>query len=83
MNKTAHSSRPLRRSLDTEKQERVEILDQTQLPWREVWLRLETLTDAECAIRGMQVRGAPLIGVTAAYGLALALGQDASDAAVN
>ncbi|MDR1350787.1 MAG: S-methyl-5-thioribose-1-phosphate isomerase [Zoogloeaceae bacterium] len=83
MKKTTPSPRPLRRSLDAEKQERVDILDQTQLPWRKVWLRLETLADAECAIRIMQVRGAPLIGVTAAYGLALALTRDASDDALN
>lgn len=36
-------------------------------------MRLASLTDAAHAIRSMQVRGAPLIGVTAAYGLALAL----------
>ncbi|MDR3159824.1 MAG: S-methyl-5-thioribose-1-phosphate isomerase, partial [Zoogloeaceae bacterium] len=83
MKKAALLRRPLCRALDAEKQERVDVLDQTQLPWREVWLRLETLADAECAIRVMQVRGAPLIGVTAAYGLALALKQDASDAALN
>jgi methylthioribose-1-phosphate isomerase len=82
MQKAAVMRRPLRRTRDGQ-QERVEILDQTQLPWREIWLRLETLADAEYAIRVMQVRGAPLIGVTAAYGLALALTQDASDAALN
>jgi methylthioribose-1-phosphate isomerase len=83
MKSPALSPRPLRRSLDAEKQERVDILDQTQLPWRKVWLRLETLADAEYAIRAMQVRGAPLIGATAAYGLALGLTRDASDKALN
>ena len=58
----------------------VEILDQTRLPHEVVTVRLETLDDACRAIRDMQVRGAPLIGATAAYGLALALRADASDA---
>ena len=48
----------------------VEILDQTRLPFDLVVLRLETMADFEVAIRDMQVRGAPLIGATAAYGLA-------------
>lgn len=43
-------------------------------------LRLSTLDEAAHAIRTMQVRGAPLIGVTAAYGVALAMRQDAGDA---
>jgi methylthioribose-1-phosphate isomerase len=57
----------------------VEIFDQTRLPHEVATLRLETLDDACRAIRDMQVRGAPLIGVTAAYGLALALRVDPSD----
>ena len=57
----------------------VEIIDQTQLPHAFVTRRLETLEDAAHAIRTMLVRGAPLIGATAAYGLALALRGDASD----
>jgi len=57
----------------------VEVIDQTRLPAELCWLRLETL-DACCeAIRDMRVRGAPLIGVTAAFGLACALREDASD----
>ena len=58
------------------------IIDQTRLPheFETVWL--ETLADAAQAIATMQVRGAPLIGITAAYGLCFALGQDASDAAL-
>ncbi len=59
----------------------VEIIDQTRLPFELVVARLEHLVDAAEAIRTMQVRGAPLIGVTAAYGLCLALRADASDAA--
>ncbi|MDE2357737.1 MAG: S-methyl-5-thioribose-1-phosphate isomerase [Alphaproteobacteria bacterium] len=60
----------------------VEILDQTRLPHEVRVVRLRTVTDAIDAIAQMQVRGAPLIGVTAAYGLALALSADASDAAL-
>ncbi|MEE9210651.1 MAG: S-methyl-5-thioribose-1-phosphate isomerase, partial [Kiloniellales bacterium] len=58
----------------------VEIIDQTRLPHAFVTRRLETLDEAATAIRDMWVRGAPLIGATAAYGLALALRTDASDA---
>lgn len=54
----------------------VEIIDQTRLPHAFVRRRLETLDDAAAAIRDMWVRGAPLIGATAAYGLALALRRD-------
>lgn len=57
----------------------VGIIDQTQLPHVFEVARLETLEDAAQAISTMQVRGAPLIGVTAAYGLCLALRQDPSD----
>lgn len=57
----------------------VEIIDQTRLPHELVIAKLRTLDDAARAIRSMQVRGAPLIGVTAAYGLCLAMRADASD----
>src|SRR6266516_2813277 len=60
----------------------VGIIDQTRLPHEFVTARLETLEHAVTAIRTMQVRGAPLIGATAAYGLSLALRADASDAAL-
>ena len=56
------------------------VLDQTRLPREAAMLRLNTLEDAAHAIRVMQVRGAPLIGATAAYGVALGLAADASDA---
>jgi methylthioribose-1-phosphate isomerase len=59
--------------------DRVEILDQTRLPHARVTVSLATAADAAQAIRTMQVRGAPLIGATAAFGLALALRGDASD----
>ena len=55
------------------------ILDQTRLPREAVMLRLSSLEEAAHAIRVMQVRGAPLIGATAAYGVALGLGDDGSD----
>lgn len=61
----------------------VEIIDQTKLPHRFETLRLAKLEDAAHAIRDMLVRGAPLIGATAAYGLCLALREDASDEAMN
>ena len=57
----------------------VGIIDQTALPHRFVTARLTTLEEAAQAIRAMRVRGAPLIGATAAYGLCLALRGDASD----
>jgi methylthioribose-1-phosphate isomerase len=60
--------------------DRVEIIDQTLLPHQLVWIELDSL-DAYChAIAHMQVRGAPLIGVTAAFGLAHAIADDPSDA---
>ncbi len=61
----------------------VGIIDQTRLPHRFETVRLETLEQAAHAIQAMLVRGAPLIGVAAAYGMALALRRDASDAALD
>ena len=55
------------------------ILDQTRLPHVVATVLLRDLEDAARAIKDMLVRGAPLIGVTAAFGLALALRKDASD----
>src|SRR5215470_9379470 len=60
----------------------VGIIDQTALPHRFTTVRLTTLEDVARAIATMQVRGAPLIGATAAYGVALALRADASDEAL-
>ena len=57
-------------------------IDQTRLPHRFETIRLATVADAARAIATMQVRGAPLIGATAAYGVALALKADPSDAAL-
>jgi methylthioribose-1-phosphate isomerase len=50
---------------------RLAVLDQTRLPAAEVWLALEGAPDTAQAIRRLAVRGAPLIGVAAAYGLAM------------
>jgi len=61
----------------------VEILDQTRLPHERVVRRLETVDDVAEAIRTMRVRGAPLIGIAAAYGLALALRRDPRDPALD
>jgi methylthioribose-1-phosphate isomerase len=58
----------------------VEIIDQTRLPHELVIVTLATLDDAAHAISTMQVRGAPLIGAAAAYGLALGVAEDPSDA---
>lgn len=60
----------------------VEFIDQTKLPHRFERLRITTLDEAVHAICTMQVRGAPLIGAMAAYGVCLALVRDASDAAL-
>ncbi len=60
----------------------VDVIDQTRLPFEFEIRNLRTLDDACTAIRDMVVRGAPLIGATAAYGLYLALRDDASDAAL-
>ncbi len=60
----------------------IRIIDQTRLPWALDIVSLRDLSAAAHAIRAMQVRGAPLIGVTAAYGLALALRQDPSTEAM-
>src|ERR1700674_964844 len=57
----------------------VDIGHPTLLPHRLATARLRSLADAAHAIKTMQVRGAPLIGATAAYGVCLALRQDASD----
>ena len=57
----------------------VEIIDQTKLPFALEVVSLRTLEDAAHAISSMQVRGAPLIGATAAYGVALGLRVDPSD----
>ncbi|MHC5026204.1 MAG: S-methyl-5-thioribose-1-phosphate isomerase [Planctomycetota bacterium] len=61
----------------------VDVIDQTRLPHDFEVLTLRTLEDAAHAIQTMVVRGAPLIGATAAYGICLGLREDASDMALN
>ena len=53
-------------------------IDQTELPWREHQLKLRSAEDVAAAIRRLAIRGAPLIGVAAAYGVALELARDPS-----
>ncbi len=55
--------------------EGVAMLDQRLLPTEEKWLMLKTYTDVADGIRDMVVRGAPAIGVSAAYGIALGAKQ--------
>ncbi len=58
---------------------RVDLLDQTRLPVEEHWLEIETPEAMAEAIRMLRVRGAPAIGIAAAYGVVLALrGEDAA-----
>jgi len=61
----------------------VDIIDQTRLPHSFTVITLRTLDDAAEAIKTMQVRGAPLIGAAAAYGVCLAMATDASDDALD
>jgi len=62
---------------------KVGIIDQTKLPHAFETLELASMEDAAHAIKAMIVRGAPLIGATAAYGIALAMRVDASDEALD
>lgn len=69
------------RSLDWEEGALL-LLDQRQLPGRTAWIRCETPEAVASAIAGLVVRGAPAIGVAAAYGMALAAARDPSEAAL-
>jgi methylthioribose-1-phosphate isomerase len=60
----------------------IEAIDQRALPHAIVTARINDADTAALAIRRMWVRGAPLIGAVGAYGLAMALDRDASDAAL-
>ena len=60
----------------------VEIIDQRFLPHELKIIALETLEDARAAIADMKVRGAPCIGATAMYGMAVSVRNDSSDAAI-
>ena len=57
----------------------VRVIDQTRLPFSLEFVDLSTPEDAAVAIREMVVRGAPLIGITAAYGVALGMRRDAGN----
>ena len=72
--------RPMRTIWPATNGRTVEIIDQTRLPHELVIVELTTLDDAARAISTMQVRGAPLIGAAAAYGIALGAAEDPSDA---
>ncbi len=61
----------------------VEVIDQTKLPHAFDTVVLRSSGDAARAIQTMVVRGAPLIGATAAYGIALGMREDASDEALS
>mgnify|MGYP001353398385 CR=1 FL=1 len=62
--------------------ETVEVIDQTCLPHKFVILQLDTLEEVAHAIKTMQVRGAPLIGAAAAFGVCLAIRHNSSDEAI-
>ncbi|MGA2584086.1 MAG: S-methyl-5-thioribose-1-phosphate isomerase [Tepidisphaeraceae bacterium] len=67
------------RTIWPESNEAVGIIDQTRLPYALVKVSLRTAAEIAEAIRTMRVRGAPLIGAAAAYGIALAANADPSD----
>src|ERR1700749_2396723 len=58
-------------------------IDQTVLPWEERQLELRTAEDVAAAIRRLAIRGAPLIGGAAAYGIVLELSRDPSAQALD
>jgi methylthioribose-1-phosphate isomerase len=68
------------RTIWTQDSGTVRVIDQSRLPFEFATVDLESAEDAAKAIRAMTVRGAPLIGAAAAYGLALAARHDPSDA---
>jgi methylthioribose-1-phosphate isomerase len=71
---------PMRTIWPVEAGKVVGIIDQTRLPHEFVTVDLTSMAEAAHAIKAMLVRGAPLIGATAAYGMALAMAEDPSDA---
>ncbi|MEZ4571858.1 MAG: hypothetical protein R2849_16285 [Thermomicrobiales bacterium] len=58
---------------------RVELIDQTLLPGQERWILIETVEDMHEAIRSLRIRGAPAIGIAAAYGMAIAADASAAE----
>jgi len=81
MNDTAAVAR-YRALTRPDRQRYVDVLDQRLLPHAERTMRIASVEEAATAIRDMVVRGAPLIGAVGAYGMALGLDADASDAAL-
>lgn len=71
--------KPYRTIWTLEDERTVRIIDQTRLPHEFTTVDLENLNDAATAIQDMLVRGAPLIGATGAYGMALAMRSDSSE----
>jgi methylthioribose-1-phosphate isomerase len=71
-----------RRAIELAGDRTVRVLDQARLPYETAWVELATLADAAAAIRDMTIRGAPLIGATAAYGVALGLAEGVAAAEV-
>src|SRR6267378_2412986 len=71
--------RPYRTIWLSDDQASVGVIDQTRLPHRFEVVRWRTVEDAAAGIRNMVVRGAPLIGAAAAYGMALAMQDDSGD----
>ncbi|HDN18119.1 MAG TPA: S-methyl-5-thioribose-1-phosphate isomerase, partial [Candidatus Bathyarchaeota archaeon] len=55
--------------------EYLEVLDQSRLPYEEKWIKLRSYQEVVKIIRDMKIRGAPLIGVVAAFGVVLASKQ--------
>ncbi len=74
--------RPMRPLWPAPQRDAVFVIDQRALPHGLQVERLATVAEVHTAIRDMWVRGAPLIGATAAYGLALRLARDAGDGAM-
>jgi len=73
------SGNPYRTIWTSEDRKSAQIIDQTRLPFSIEIVKLDTLSKAALAIETMQVRGAPCIGATAAYGMFLGIQEDPSD----
>src|SRR5690349_13155614 len=73
---------PYRALVRPPKARHIDVIDQRALPHSMVRVKIADAEAAALAIRRMWIRGAPLIGAVGAYGLALALDRDASDAAL-
>jgi len=74
------NGQPTRSIMRTADAKGARILDQRRLPWEVVWVELRDAPTVARAIREMWTRGAPLLAMTGAYGLAMALADDPSDA---